>query len=91
VSQFGVDEVKKLLIICGRTVLLPVSMGGDEVTSLQGVKRHEEALLEARERGVKVKGMLLCNPHNPLGRCYPKEVVERYLSLCKKYDIHFIR
>jgi 1-aminocyclopropane-1-carboxylate synthase len=66
-------------------------MGRDEVTSLQGIQHHEDALLNARERGVKVKGMLLCNPHNPLGRCYPREVIEGYLSFCKKYDIHFIR
>ena len=61
------------------------------MTSLQGVRQHEEALLQAWERGVKIKGMLLCNPHNPLGIYYPKEVIEGYLSLCEKYDVHFIR
>jgi 1-aminocyclopropane-1-carboxylate synthase len=66
-------------------------MHGDDVTSLAGVERHEEALLKAEQEGVKVKGLLLCSPHNPLGRCYSREVIEAYLVLCQKYKIHFIR
>jgi len=74
-----------------RAVLVPVSMKGDDVLGIKGVQRHEEALLKARDRGIIVKGLLLCNPHNPLGRCYEKGVIEAYLRLCGKYDLHFIR
>lgn len=57
---------------------------------MTGVHRHEEALLAARKTGVKIRGLLLCNPHNPLGRCYAPDVLEAYLSLCSKYNIHLI-
>ncbi|PQE03584.1 aspartate aminotransferase protein [Rutstroemia sp. NJR-2017a BVV2] len=61
-----------------------------DLTTLAGVRRHEEAILESQRSGIKIKGLLLCNPHNPLGRCYPPNVIEAYLSLCSKYSIHFI-
>lgn len=66
-------------------------MNGTDVTSLDSVARHEEALIQAEKDGVKIRGLLLCNPHNPLGRCYTSDVVEAYLALCQKYKIHFIR
>jgi 1-aminocyclopropane-1-carboxylate synthase len=33
---------------------------------------------------------LICNPHNPLGRCYSKEALIGYMKLCKKYSIHLL-
>jgi aspartate/methionine/tyrosine aminotransferase len=37
-----------------------------------------------------VAGIILCNPHNPLGRCYPLSVIEGYARLCEKYNIHLL-
>jgi 1-aminocyclopropane-1-carboxylate synthase len=68
-----------------------VSVGEDDVTGLAAVSHHEKALIQAEKNGTKVKGLMLCNPHNPLGRCYSKEVIEAYLALCSKYNIHLIR
>lgn len=68
-----------------------VSVKDHSVTSPDAVNDHEAALLAARNKGVVVKALLLCNPHNPLGRCYSKEVLEAYLRLCSKYNIHLIR
>ena len=31
--------------------------------------------------------MLLCNPHNPIGKIWPKETLERIGNLAKKYDV----
>lgn len=30
---------------------------------------------------------ILCNPHNPTGRCWSKEELTRLLALCDKYDV----
>ena len=30
---------------------------------------------------------IFCNPHNPVGRCWKKEEVEKVVNLCKKYDV----
>lgn len=58
--------------------------------SAEAVHNYEKAILEARQRGVRVKGLMLCNPHNPLGRCYSRSVLRAYLTLCQKYQIHLI-
>lgn len=68
-----------------------VKVDSHDVTGLEAVEDHERTLLEARKQGKNVKALLLCNPHNPLGRCYSKEVLEAYLTLCAKYGIHLIR
>ncbi|KAM3072022.1 hypothetical protein ACMFMG_008488 [Clarireedia jacksonii] len=74
-----------------RVKLVFVDIGDlSDTTTLAGVHRHEEAILESQKSGIKIKGLLLCNPHNPLGRCYPPGVIKAYLSLCSKYSIHFI-
>lgn len=37
-----------------------------------------------------IKALLLCNPHNPLGQCYSREILNTCLRFCKEKDIHFI-
>ena len=40
--------------------------GGDQF-SPQSAHKYEEALHRAEKEGIKVKMLMLCNPHNPLG------------------------
>ncbi|KAF6831092.1 hypothetical protein CMUS01_07477 [Colletotrichum musicola] len=54
------------------------------------VQKYEEALLETQKKGIRVAGLILCHPHNPLGRCYPREVIIELMRLCQKYDMHLI-
>jgi xeroderma pigmentosum group C-complementing protein len=64
---------------------------GDDPFSVQAVDRYEQTFLQARdEKGVSIKALLICNPHNPLGRCYPRETLEALLRFCQKYQIHLI-
>lgn len=63
---------------------------GDDSFSVQAVERYEKTFLQARERGVSIKALLICNPHNPLGRCYPRETLEALMQFCQKYQIHLI-
>lgn len=44
------------------------------------------ALLE-RELQNGVKAMIFCNPHNPVGRVWSAEELERVADLCVKYDV----
>lgn len=37
-----------------------------------------------------VKMMILCNPHNPLGRVWEKEEIEKVVSLCEKNNVILI-
>lgn len=37
-----------------------------------------------------VKIFVLCSPHNPVGRVWKKEELERLFELCRKYDVFII-
>ncbi|MGN0332714.1 MAG: MalY/PatB family protein [Lachnospiraceae bacterium] len=35
-----------------------------------------------------VKGVIICNPHNPIARVWTEEELQKIASLCKKYDVY---
>ena len=43
--------------------------------------------LEKKFKDPKTKLMLLCNPHNPVGKIWKKDDLERIAVLAKKYDV----
>lgn len=51
---------------------------------------YEEALASAKQQGVTVKILVLCNPHNPLGRCYPASTLTLLLKFCNENKIHLV-
>lgn len=38
----------------------------------------------------EVRSLILCNPHNPIGRVYTREELESLLAFCKKHDLLII-
>ena len=48
--------------------------------------RIDWGLLE-KQLQTGVKAMLFCNPHNPVGKVWSKEDVERIVRLCKQYSV----
>ncbi|KAI5920330.1 putative acc synthase [Camillea tinctor] len=53
-------------------------------------KALENALLQATQSGVKVRAVLLSNPHNPLGRCYPAASLKEIARFCGRNNLHLI-
>ncbi len=51
--------------------------------------KYEMNLADLEEKIVKekVKLLFLCNPHNPVGRVWTKEELERLGEICRKYDV----
>lgn len=45
---------------------------------------------EEKIKTEKVKAFIFCNPHNPIGKVYSKEELEKILSICKKYKVRII-
>ena len=43
--------------------------------------------LEEKLKDPKTKLMILCNPHNPIGRIWDKESLEKIAALAKKHDV----
>ncbi|KAF9783638.1 hypothetical protein IL306_008765 [Fusarium sp. DS 682] len=70
--------------------IVGVSFGDIDPFSLETVAVYEKALMEAENQGIRVRAFLLCNPHNPLGRCYTPEVLQAYMRFCQKHGLHLI-
>lgn len=68
--------------------IVPVNAG-----SVNNTFSHEiiPLLGEAIDKSPKrIRGLVLTNPHNPFGQCYPHDVLEECVQFCQNRDIHFI-
>ncbi|KAK6838751.1 hypothetical protein RU639_000613 [Aspergillus parasiticus] len=54
------------------------------------VDKYEAALKRADDEGTKIRAVLIVNPHNPVGRCYPAETLKEILRFCNKHRLHLI-
>ncbi|KAK4237343.1 putative aminotransferase [Achaetomium macrosporum] len=54
----------------------------DVFDSGMNIKALESALRGAEEKGIRIRAVLLTNPHNPLGRCYA--------AFCGRHSLHLI-
>uniref|UniRef100_A0A8C8ZEQ0 1-aminocyclopropane-1-carboxylate synthase homolog (inactive) n=1 Tax=Prolemur simus TaxID=1328070 RepID=A0A8C8ZEQ0_PROSS len=54
------------------------------------VEKLEMALQEANSKGVKVKGLILINPQNPLGDVYSLGELQEYLVFAKRHQLHVV-
>lgn len=71
--------------------VIPVEFQGCDPFSLESVDRYEQALIDFQHKtGRRARALMLCHPHNPLGRCYPHETLVKLMRLCQKYQMHFI-
>ncbi len=55
-----------------------------------GRYRMDYALLEQKIRSEQVKLLLLCNPHNPVGRVWTREELRKVGALAEKYDLTIV-
>lgn len=46
--------------------------------------------LEEKAKDAKNKVLILCNPHNPVGRVWNKEELRKVVQICKKHNIWII-
>lgn len=72
------------------SMMIGVRFGGVDPLGLKAVLQYEACIRQCRARGQRVAGILLCNPHNPLGRCYSRETLIEYMKLCQRHGIHLI-
>jgi len=72
-----------------------VELGGRQAIceSLELVNGRYEIDFDSLENSLSdslVSMMLLCNPHNPTGRCFTREELRKIGELCLKYDVLII-
>lgn len=76
-------------------VPLPVPVHGSESVELDSLLKHDlvPALMRAYEKAPNpdhVRALVLTNPHNPLGLCYPAHVLRGCIDFCRKRGIHYV-
>ncbi|WP_277041881.1 MalY/PatB family protein [Turicimonas muris] len=62
----------------------------DLVVDEAGVWRMDFVDMERKIQQYKIHTLLFCSPHNPTGRVWSREELERLSDLCEKYDIYVI-
>ncbi|PVZ98171.1 hypothetical protein BB558_005811 [Smittium angustum] len=70
-----------------KAVLVSVPIPIDETQEKSQVKYYEEKFNELESKGIKTKMIILCNPHNPLGKNYSREALESILEFANKHKI----
>lgn len=54
------------------------------------IKGLKEQIKQAKADGEQIKAMILCSPHNPVGRVWNKDELLKLLRLLKKEDIYLL-
>lgn len=67
-----------------------ICFGDVDPVSLEAVTAYEHAIRDCQKRGRRVAGLMLCNPHNPLGRCYSHTTIKALMRLCNTHRIHLV-
>lgn len=101
----GIDSVFKHLVPKGSNVVVqtPVYHVFFHCIKNNGLKELDNELiyknnnyeisfseLEEQLKLDNTKALLLCNPHNPVGRIWSKEELKHIADLCKKYNVLLI-
>lgn len=55
-----------------------------------GIWRMDFADMERKIVDRSIHAAILCSPHNPTGRVWERWELERFMELCKKYDVYVI-
>lgn len=56
----------------------------------KGIWRMDLADMEKKIQDNRIHVMILCSPHNPLGRVWERRELEAMAALCEKYDVKVI-
>ncbi|KAL8165173.1 UNVERIFIED_CONTAM: hypothetical protein K2H54_032447 [Gekko kuhli] len=54
------------------------------------IEKLEIAYKRAMEQGIRVRALILINPHNPLGDIYPAQLLKECLEFAHRYQLHII-
>jgi len=84
-----------LTIRGGETPTIPIPLssrldGGATKPFELTIRKVKIAHKLAMQRGKKIAGIILCNPHNPLGTIYSMELIKQILIFAKEEGLHVI-
>ncbi|RAH65211.1 pyridoxal phosphate-dependent aminotransferase [Aspergillus aculeatinus CBS 121060] len=50
----------------------------------------EATFCNAKQNSINPRALLISHPHNPLGRCYPRQTIQAFATFCGIHNLHFI-
>lgn len=69
---------------------IPVFVPRKDWFTPTGLETFEETYEAYTAKGVKIRAVILCNPHNPIGQCYSRETILSYARFCERHNLHLI-
>lgn len=91
-NGFDADLATRIGVKC-----LPVysNLGGDgteaeSFTGMGALRNFEETFQRYQAQGVTVRSLLVCNPHNPVGKCYDREALLAYGHFAEQHNLHLV-
>lgn len=54
------------------------------------VDTFEKKLADSHAAGINIRALLIINPNNPVGRCYPRQTLMEIMRFCQRHQIHLI-
>ncbi|GAB7363800.1 hypothetical protein MBLNU230_g4367t1 [Neophaeotheca triangularis] len=82
-QAFQIDFGTKARVKC-----VYASFQGTDQFAPSAAQHYERTLEEAEAHGTRIRALLLCHPHNPLGQSYPRETIIEVMKLCERRKIH---
>ncbi|KXH66815.1 hypothetical protein CSAL01_04785 [Colletotrichum salicis] len=70
--------------------VIPVDFGTTDPLAPEAISHYQRALKTAAAAGQRVAGLVISNPHNPIGRCDSRTSLLSLMSFCTENDMHFI-
>lgn len=67
-----------------------VPFGDIDQFSPDSITCYEATYANALASETRIRALMLCNPHNPLGRCYPASTLTALMQFCNKHSIHLL-
>ncbi|GAQ05335.1 hypothetical protein ALT_2656 [Aspergillus lentulus] len=70
-------------------VVIPVDFGEVNPPSPEAISQYKKAVTDFDvSTGNHVPTVMLCHPHNPLGRCYPRSAIIDLMKMCQAHQMH---
>ncbi|KNZ52519.1 hypothetical protein VP01_3546g1 [Puccinia sorghi] len=78
-----ISSSKTSIYLASRSKMLP-----QDPSSVS--KSLDQAYQDHHDRAHRIKAVILCNPHNPMGYYVQEEVLAAYITFCQAHDLHLI-
>ena len=79
------DDYTRDILYPARAKVVPAVIPQDvDPMSVDALKYAAETFVASKQKGINIRVIILCNPHNPLARCYPVETIVAYAKFAQE-------